>query len=91
MNVEIGTEAAQFRKKEYINGIFFAVYTYYTLHLHHRHCLPPFTVFFHFQDLGTLTLRIQTTFFREDMYNLIFWSLKVLSSERDQVEIRLIR
>jgi hypothetical protein len=26
MNVEIGTEAAQFPEKEYINGIFFAVY-----------------------------------------------------------------
>ncbi len=26
MNVEIGTEAAQFPKKEYINGIFVAVY-----------------------------------------------------------------
>ncbi len=26
MNVEIGTEAAQFSEKEYINGIFFAVY-----------------------------------------------------------------
>ncbi len=27
MNVEIGTEAAQFPEKEYINGIFFAVYS----------------------------------------------------------------
>jgi hypothetical protein len=26
MNVEIGTEAAQFREKEYINGIFVAVH-----------------------------------------------------------------
>ncbi len=26
MNVEIGTEAAQFPEKEYINGIFFAVW-----------------------------------------------------------------
>jgi hypothetical protein len=26
MNVVIGTEAAQFPKKEYVNGIFFAVY-----------------------------------------------------------------
>jgi hypothetical protein len=26
MNVEIGTEAAQFPEKEYINGIFVAVY-----------------------------------------------------------------
>ncbi len=26
MSVEIGTEAAQFPEKEYINGIFFAVY-----------------------------------------------------------------
>ncbi len=25
MNVEIGTEAAQFPEKEYMNGIFFAV------------------------------------------------------------------
>ncbi len=31
MNVEIGTEAAQFPEKEYINGIFFAV---------HAHNLP---------------------------------------------------
>jgi hypothetical protein len=28
MNVEIGAEAAQFPKKEYINGIFLAVYRY---------------------------------------------------------------
>jgi hypothetical protein len=27
MNVEIGTEAAQFAEKEYINGIFVAVHT----------------------------------------------------------------
>jgi hypothetical protein len=27
MNVEIGTEAAQFPGKEYINGVFLAVYT----------------------------------------------------------------
>jgi hypothetical protein len=27
MNVEIGTEAATFPEKEYINGIFVAVYT----------------------------------------------------------------
>jgi hypothetical protein len=27
MNVEIGTEATLFPEKEYINGIFFAVYT----------------------------------------------------------------
>jgi hypothetical protein len=27
MNVEIGTEATQFPEKEYINGIFLAVYT----------------------------------------------------------------
>jgi hypothetical protein len=27
MNVEIGTEAAQFPEKEYINGIFVAVYS----------------------------------------------------------------
>ena len=27
MNVEIGTEAAQFPEKEYINGIFLAVYS----------------------------------------------------------------
>jgi hypothetical protein len=27
MNVEIGTEAAQFPEKEYINGIFLAVFT----------------------------------------------------------------
>jgi hypothetical protein len=26
MNVEVGTEAAQFPEKEYINGIFLAVY-----------------------------------------------------------------
>ncbi len=28
MNVEIGTEAAQFPEKEYINGIFLAVYNW---------------------------------------------------------------
>ncbi len=28
MNVEIGTEAAEFPEKEYINGIFLAVYIY---------------------------------------------------------------
>ncbi len=28
MNVEIGTEAAQFPEKEYISGIFLAVQTY---------------------------------------------------------------
>ncbi len=27
MNVEIGTEAVQFREKEHINGIFVAVYS----------------------------------------------------------------
>ncbi len=27
LNVEIGTEAAQFPGKEYINGVFFAVYS----------------------------------------------------------------
>ncbi len=32
MNVEIGTEAAQFPEKEYVNGIFVAVYIK-TLHL----------------------------------------------------------
>jgi hypothetical protein len=33
MNMEIGTEAAQFQEKEYINGIFVAVYytTFYNL------------------------------------------------------------
>jgi hypothetical protein len=30
MNVEIGTEAAQFPEKEYINGIFLAVHKYLT-------------------------------------------------------------
>jgi hypothetical protein len=29
MNVEIGTEAAQFPEKEYISGIFLAVYVLY--------------------------------------------------------------
>jgi hypothetical protein len=29
MNVEIGTEAAQFPEKEYINGIFVAVHNMY--------------------------------------------------------------
>ncbi len=29
MNVEIGAEAAQFPEKEYINGIFFAVWHYW--------------------------------------------------------------
>ncbi len=33
MNVEIGTEAAQFPEKEYINGIFVAVWIYFG-------CLP---------------------------------------------------
>jgi hypothetical protein len=28
MNVEIGTEAAQFREKEYINGSFLAVHVF---------------------------------------------------------------
>jgi hypothetical protein len=28
MNMEIGTEAAQFPEKEYINGIFIAVHTW---------------------------------------------------------------
>jgi hypothetical protein len=31
MNVEIGTEAAQFPEKEYINGICLAVYEYHTV------------------------------------------------------------
>ena len=31
MNVEIGTEAAQFPEKGYINGIFIAVCTLYTV------------------------------------------------------------
>ncbi len=30
MNVEIGTAAAQFPEKEYINGIFLAVYVLYS-------------------------------------------------------------
>jgi hypothetical protein len=30
MNVEIGTEAAQFPEKEYINGIFLAVWFFMT-------------------------------------------------------------
>jgi hypothetical protein len=38
MNVEIGTEAAQFPEKEYINGIFVAVYTHtYTVRHPSRH------------------------------------------------------
>jgi hypothetical protein len=37
LNVEIGTEAAQFPEKEYINGIFAAVY--------HRPGLLPFNFF----------------------------------------------
>jgi hypothetical protein len=32
MNVKIGTEAAQFPEKEYINGIFFAVRVYFILY-----------------------------------------------------------
>jgi hypothetical protein len=36
MNVEIGTEAAQFPEKEYINGIFVAVQIWNT----HRMLLP---------------------------------------------------
>ncbi len=39
INVEIGTEAPQFPEKEYINGIFFAVW------LHHRN---PSTVYYLF-------------------------------------------
>jgi hypothetical protein len=31
MNVEIGTEASQFPEKEYINGIFVAVYSQTTV------------------------------------------------------------
>jgi hypothetical protein len=33
MNVEIGTEAAQFPEKEYINGIFIAVQLSCTTHV----------------------------------------------------------
>jgi hypothetical protein len=33
MNVEIGTEAAQFQEKEYINGIFVAVYISISQHM----------------------------------------------------------
>jgi hypothetical protein len=51
MNVEMGTEAAQFPEKEYINGIFLAVYN-----AEYKRCqpgkgLPPYRVglytFFH--------------------------------------------
>jgi hypothetical protein len=38
MNVEIGTEAAQFPGKEYINGVFLAVYVY--LLLVYRRAVP---------------------------------------------------
>jgi hypothetical protein len=37
MNVEIGTEAAQFPEKEYINGIFFAVHGAAHTHTHACH------------------------------------------------------
>jgi hypothetical protein len=33
MNVEIGTEATQFPEKEYINGIFLAVYSMCTVQI----------------------------------------------------------
>jgi hypothetical protein len=36
MNVEIGTEAAQFPEKEFVNGIFVAVYS---LHYQHIACI----------------------------------------------------
>jgi hypothetical protein len=35
MNVEIGTEAVQFPEKEYINGIFLAVWGHVFLKLEH--------------------------------------------------------
>ncbi len=34
MNIEIGTEAAQFPEKEYINGIAFAVYPFLAITLY---------------------------------------------------------
>ncbi len=34
MNVEIGTEAAQFPEKEFLNGIFLAVYGVYIEYLY---------------------------------------------------------
>jgi hypothetical protein len=34
MNVEIGAEAAQFPEKEYINGIFFAVWQWLLYGVH---------------------------------------------------------
>jgi hypothetical protein len=37
MNVEIGTEAAQFPEKKYINGIFFAVQTIAGTHAKQGH------------------------------------------------------
>jgi hypothetical protein len=40
MNVEIGTEAAQFPGKEYINGIFLAVWAPTTAWTRTRPCLP---------------------------------------------------
>jgi hypothetical protein len=39
MNVEIGTEAAQFPEKEYINGIFLAVHELVARFSVRLHCL----------------------------------------------------
>jgi hypothetical protein len=39
MNVEIGTDAAQFPEKEYINGIFLAVKCWSNIFLTYRHGL----------------------------------------------------
>jgi hypothetical protein len=37
MNVEIGAEAALFPEKEYISGIFVAVYSPYNIHIFLEH------------------------------------------------------
>jgi hypothetical protein len=46
MNAEIGTDAAQFPEKEYINGIFFAVYKQSHLTIYHfvSEALSPITL-----------------------------------------------
>jgi hypothetical protein len=61
MNVEIGTEAVQFTEKEYINGIFVAVYVVPTViagacSAAHIHSFRPSTaIHLHHKDLYSLT------------------------------------
>jgi hypothetical protein len=47
MNVEIGTEAALFPKKEYINGIFLAVYVWTVQRCNcQKKVAPPFAILY---------------------------------------------